>query len=68
MAIILVAIGGYYINGYWWIFCQWILVAINGYCINGYCTIVLILLMAIVLILLMAIGGYSINGYWWLLY
>jgi hypothetical protein len=30
------AIGGYYINGYWWIFCYWILVAIGGYRINGY--------------------------------
>jgi hypothetical protein len=30
------AIGGYDINGYWWIFCYWILVAIGGYRINGY--------------------------------
>jgi hypothetical protein len=31
MAIILVVIGGSYINGYWWI-----LVVINGYYICGY--------------------------------
>ncbi len=31
MTIILVAIGGYFIGGYWWL-----LVAINGYPIGGY--------------------------------
>jgi hypothetical protein len=31
MAIRLVDISGYFINGYWWI-----LVVINGYCISGY--------------------------------
>jgi hypothetical protein len=41
MAIILVDIGGYYINDYWWIFCYWILVVIilmiiGRYFINGY--------------------------------
>jgi hypothetical protein len=36
MVILLVAIGAYYINGYWWIFGYWILVVINGYCISGY--------------------------------
>jgi hypothetical protein len=35
------AIGGYYINAYWWIFCYWILMviilmAIGGYSINGF--------------------------------
>jgi hypothetical protein len=30
------AVGGYHINGYWWIFCYWILVVINGYYIGGY--------------------------------
>ncbi len=37
----LIDIGGYFINGYWWLFYQWILVAIlsmdiGGYSINGY--------------------------------
>jgi hypothetical protein len=41
MAIILMAIGGYYINGYWWLFrCKpsvvILLVVIDGYFINGY--------------------------------
>jgi hypothetical protein len=34
-------IGGYSINGYWWLFYKWLLVvtllmAIGGYYINGY--------------------------------
>jgi hypothetical protein len=34
-------IGGYSINGYWWLFYQWLLMAIlsmviGGYFINGY--------------------------------
>jgi hypothetical protein len=41
-----VAIGDYFINGYWWL-----LVAIGGYFINGYWW-------ALVSILLMAIGGH----------
>ncbi len=24
-------IGGYFINGYWWLFYQWLLMLINGY-------------------------------------
>jgi hypothetical protein len=41
MVTILVAIGGYYINDYWWIFCLWLLVdmflvAIGRYYINAY--------------------------------
>jgi hypothetical protein len=44
------AIGGYYINGYWWPLHLWLLVAIilmaiGGYYIYGYC-------------------GYYIYGYW----
>jgi hypothetical protein len=36
------AIGDYSINGYWWLFYQWLLVVnllmdIGDYCINGYC-------------------------------
>jgi hypothetical protein len=39
--IILVAIGGYFINGYWWLFHHKplvviLLVVIDGYFINGY--------------------------------
>jgi hypothetical protein len=35
------AIGGYFINDYWWLFYSWLLVAIllmviGGYSINGY--------------------------------
>jgi hypothetical protein len=36
MAIILVAIGDYFIGGYWWILIGIILVAIDGYYINDY--------------------------------
>jgi hypothetical protein len=32
-----VAIGGYSINGYWWLLVVIILMAIGGYSINGYC-------------------------------
>jgi hypothetical protein len=36
MDILLLDIGGYSINSYWWIFYYWILVLINGYSSNGY--------------------------------
>jgi hypothetical protein len=41
VGIVLMTIGGYSINGYWWLFYQWLLVvillmAISGYSINGY--------------------------------
>jgi hypothetical protein len=44
VAVILMAIGGCYINGYWWLFCCKQLVVIllpviDGYFINGYCII-----------------------------
>jgi hypothetical protein len=32
----IVAIGGYYINGYWWLLIDIILTTIGGYYINGY--------------------------------
>jgi len=35
MVIILMAIGDYYINGYWWLFHCKPLVVIDGYFING---------------------------------
>ncbi len=56
MALILMAIGGYPINGYWWL-----LMAISGYFINGYQWI-------LVTILLVAIDGYSIGDYYRLYY
>jgi hypothetical protein len=28
MVILLMAIGGYFINGYWWLFYEWLLVVI----------------------------------------
>jgi hypothetical protein len=33
VAILLMAIGGYFINGYWWFY---LLMVIGGYFINGY--------------------------------
>jgi hypothetical protein len=36
MAIILVDIDGYYINGYWWLLMVIILMVIDGYYISGY--------------------------------
>jgi hypothetical protein len=41
MNILLMGIGGYFVIGYWWIFCYWILVDIllldiGGYYISGY--------------------------------
>jgi hypothetical protein len=59
MVIVLVAIGGYSINGYWWLFdCKpfvvILLVAVDGYFTNKY--------------LLMVISGYYIISYCWLLY
>jgi len=30
------AIGGYFVIGYWWLLMVIILVVIDGYCINGY--------------------------------
>jgi hypothetical protein len=41
VATLLMVIGGYSINGYWWLFYLWLLVtilimAIGGYSTNGY--------------------------------
>jgi hypothetical protein len=36
MAIILMVVGGYFINGYWWLLMVIILMVIGGYYINGY--------------------------------
>jgi len=52
---LLMAIGGYFING---LLVAILLRAIGGYSINN----------LLVAILLRVIGGYSINGYWWLFY
>ncbi len=56
------AIGGYSINGYWWLFYYQrlvtiLLMAINGYSINGYYGY-----------FINGYYGYSINGYWLLFY
>jgi hypothetical protein len=61
VVILLIAIDGYFINDYWWLFYYWLLVAIllmgiDGYFIGGY----LCLLMTIILV---AIGDYSIGEY-----
>jgi hypothetical protein len=36
MATLLMAIGGYFVIGYWWLLMVIILVAIGDYSINGY--------------------------------
>jgi len=36
MVILLMAIGGYSINGYYWLFYWWLLMVIGGYFINDY--------------------------------
>jgi hypothetical protein len=36
VAIILMAIGGYFVSGYWWLLMVFILVVISDYYINGY--------------------------------
>jgi len=50
----IMVIGGYSMNGCYWLFYWWLLIsillmAIGGYSINDF-------------------GGYSINGHWWLFY
>jgi len=54
-----VAIGGYSINGYWWLLVAILLMAIDDYL----WLLVTILLTLLVNILLMVISGYFINGY-----
>jgi len=61
MAIILVAIGGYCIGGYWWLLIDIILVVISGYYINGYWWIFCYSIMVVIIlvdILLLDNGGY----------
>jgi hypothetical protein len=68
---LLMTIGGYAINGYWWLLMVITLVIIDGYFINGYCGYFINgywwLSMAIIL---MVIGGYYrlYIDYWWVLY
>jgi hypothetical protein len=58
--IILVPIGGYYINGccgyfinvYWWLFSYKPLVVINGYCIINYCWLLYVILQLLMIIIL----------------
>ncbi len=33
----IMAIGAYFINGYWWLLMAILLMVINGYCIISYC-------------------------------
>ncbi len=70
MAIILVVIRGYSIDGYWLLFYSWLLVVILLMVIGGYLLMVIggYLLMVIGGYLLMVIGGYFINSYWRLFY
>jgi hypothetical protein len=43
VAIILMAIGGYSIGGYWWLLIDIIIVTIGGYYINGYWWLIVII-------------------------
>jgi len=36
VAILLMAIGGYFVNSYWWLLVAILLMAIGGYFVNGY--------------------------------
>jgi hypothetical protein len=61
--IVLVVIGGYFINGYSWLFhCKplvvILLLAIDGYFINGYCWLLYVILQLLVIIVLYIIVGY----------
>jgi hypothetical protein len=55
MVIILMAIGGYSIGGYWWLLIGVILVVIGGYYINGYYIISYCWLLYVLLQLLVSI-------------
>jgi len=54
VAILLMVIDGYFINGYLCLLMIIILMVIDGYFINGYFVI--------------RYCGYYISGYWWLFY
>ncbi len=54
------AIGDFFICGYWWLLIGIILMAIGGYFVIRYGWLLIV-------IILKAIGGYFSNGYWWLL-
>jgi hypothetical protein len=58
--VMLITIGGYFINGYWWLFRYKplviiLLVVIDGYFINGYCIISYYWLLYVILQLLVVI-------------
>jgi hypothetical protein len=61
MVIILIAIGGYSIGGYWWLLIDIIWVAIGGYYVNGFW--LLFRYRPMVVILLVVIDSSFINGY-----
>jgi hypothetical protein len=71
-----VAIGGYFINGFWCIFNWWLLSVIllmtfGAYLIGGYSWLFVAIILMVIdkyfiseyCCLLLAIGGYYINGY-----
>ncbi len=70
---LLMAIGGYFINGYWWKIYKWLLIpillmAISGYSKLNYDRLLIGYFKLNYHKLVMAIVGHSINGYWWLFY
>jgi hypothetical protein len=52
VAILFMVIGGYFINGYWWLFHCKPLVVIDGYCIISYCWLLYIILQLLIIIIL----------------
>jgi hypothetical protein len=50
--IILVAIGGYFIGGYWWLLMVILLMVISGYCIISYCWLLYVILWLSMIIIL----------------
>jgi len=57
------AIGGCFINGYWWLFYCKPLVVILLLAIDGYCW-----LLVVIFCYITTIGGYYIISYCWLFY
>jgi len=63
VVILLVVIYDYFINGYWWLFYQWLLMTILLMAIGGYSIISHWWLFYWWVILLMIINGYYIINY-----
>jgi hypothetical protein len=65
----LVAIGGYSINCYWWLFYSWLLTVFLFMIIGGYFLMAInIYWWLLVVNLLVVIVGYYIINHWWLYY